>query len=142
VKAGSSTLRRLASLDRPNDRPTVRALPVPADVSESQLVDLAPRPGPARRPHSPTLNDLVAQSFFEEGHRQEAEGVFNESANVRLSSLDRVPRRRWPMVLAFLLVMGGAASGAWWLGFRPPAAWQQSTIWKKVVLSAGDRSRV
>jgi hypothetical protein len=61
-----------------------------------------------------TLNDLVALRFFEDGNRQEAEGVYDETEHVPVGSLDRVPVARWPMVLALLLLTTAAAAGAWW----------------------------
>jgi hypothetical protein len=135
VNAGSSTLRRLSALDQPNDHTTARAIPVvtfEVEVSESQVVQTTAAPAPRRK--RATLSDFVTQTFFAEGNRQEAIGIYSETEHVRLRSLDRVPRRWWPMMLAFFLLVAGAAAGAWWLGFRPPAEWQRSKIWQELHL--------
>ena len=96
-----------------------------ASLVERQLVD-----GILRL----TLNDPATRSFFADGSRQEMDGVFRETSHVRLRSLDRLPRRWWPMMLAFLLLIAATAGGAWWLGFRPPAEWQRSRIWQELHL--------
>jgi hypothetical protein len=114
-------------------RPTARSLPeVTHEVSSSQIVDA--RPANSRRRRASTLNDVVTQQFFAEGSRQEEAGVFTETAVVRIRSLDRVPRRRWPMMLAFFLLLAGAVAAAWWLGLRPPIEWQRSEIWQRLHL--------
>jgi hypothetical protein len=136
---GFATERKLAAI-RVHTNPTVRAMaPIASEVSDSQILDiktaapvrlLVPKP----RRKQPTLSDLVTQSFFEDGKRQEESGVYSETEHVRIRSLDRVPRRWWPAMLAFCVFVGAAAAGAWWLGLRPPAAWQSSPTWAKVHL--------
>jgi hypothetical protein len=108
------------------------------EVSESQILDVAmakPRPivAPVRK-QRPTLSDHVTQSFFAAGSEQEASGVYHETEHVPIRSLDRVPRRWWPMLIAFCLVVGAAAAGAWYVGLRPPAAWQGSRAWQAMHL--------
>jgi hypothetical protein len=131
LKSGSGTRRRIVPLDSVHDRAAARPVPaVTQVVSNSQIINttaLPPRP-PA------TLNDLATLNFFADGNRQEEEGVFTETDHVPLRSLDRVPRRWWPMMLVFLLLSAGAAAGAWRLGFRPPADWQRSRIWQELHL--------
>jgi hypothetical protein len=151
---GSATQRKLASLGV-HDKPTVRAMepitsvlskptvhamePITSVVSDSQILNVATaaprrRTEPARRRRPTTLSDFVAQSFFADGERQEASGVYAETEHVRIRSLDRVPRRWWPGVLAFCLVTAAAAAGGWWLGLRPPAEWQRSRAWQAMHL--------
>jgi hypothetical protein len=134
MSVGPTTLRKLAFLERPHDHTTARALPVVSnEVSESQVIQTIPAT-PPRLGQPTTLSDLATLKFFDEGSRQEAEGVYKETAHIPLSSLDRVPRRRWPMLLVLTLLVTGAAAGAWWLGFRPPARWQQSKVWQQLHL--------
>jgi hypothetical protein len=139
---GFATERKLAALG-PHDKPTVRAMePITSVVTESQILDVATaKPilrvvsAPKRR-KSPTLSDFLAQAFFADGERQEQSGVYAETEPVRIRSLDRVPRRWWPMVLALCLFAAAAGAGAWWLGFRPPARWQSSRAWQALHLPA------
>jgi hypothetical protein len=100
-------------------------------VSDSQVIQVTPADGRPRS--STTLNRLVTR-FFTDGAQQEAEGRYIETPEVRLRSLDRVPRRRWPMLVASLLLIAAAGSGAWWVGLRPPEAWQTSEIWLRLHL--------
>jgi hypothetical protein len=132
------TNRKLAALG-PHDKPTVRAMePITRVVSDSQILDVKTAPVrllvPARRRKAPTLSDFVSERFFADGERQEASGVYVETEHVRIRSLDRVPRRWWPMMLAFCLVTAASALGAWWLGLRPPAEWQRSATWQALHL--------
>jgi hypothetical protein len=136
---GSATQRKLAALG-PHNKPTVRAMePITRVVAESQILDVAPAAPSLRlvakaRRQSATLNDHLALDFFEKGNQQEASGVYIESEHVRVSSLDRVPRRWWPMLLVFCLFTAAAAAGAWWVGLRPPAEWQSSPTWQALHL--------
>jgi hypothetical protein len=137
---GSATQRRLATR-RVHDKSTVRAMePITRVVADSQILETATAAPPLRlvaaahRRQSATLNDHLALDFFEKGNQQEASGVYVESEHVRVSSLDRVPRRWWPMLLVFCLFTAGAAAGAWWLGFRPPADWQRTPTWQALHL--------
>jgi hypothetical protein len=136
---GFATERKLAAVGA-HDKPTVRAMePITSVVSDSQILDVKtaqarPVVVPLRRRKAPTLSDLVTQAFFEDGHRQEASGVYHETEHVRVRSLDRVPRRWWPTMLAFLIVAAGAGAGAWWLGLRPPAEWQHAPAWQALHL--------
>jgi hypothetical protein len=136
---GNATQRKLAARG-PHDRSTVRTLePITDVVSEAHIIEVATvapqhRGTPARRRQSPRLNDLVSQTFFADGQRQEATGIYSETAHVRIRSLDRVPRRWWPMMLVFCLFTTAAGAGAWWLGFRPPAAWQHTRAWQALHL--------
>jgi hypothetical protein len=128
----NDTRRRLGVL-RPRVRPILPASEVTQQVSESQILDVAtarPRIIPLTRRKKPTLGDGVAQEFFVAGDRQEAAGVFNETEHVRVRSLDRVPRRWWPTMLVLLLLVAGGGAGAWWLGYRPPADWHPSRVWR------------
>src|SRR5262245_62039380 len=99
-----SATERKADARGPHDKSTLRRLEPITDVvsqrhiiserhivSQSQIVDTP------RRRQSPTLNDLVSQTFFADGQRQEANGIYSETEHVRIRSLDRVPRRWWPM---------------------------------------------
>jgi hypothetical protein len=113
--------------------------PITKIISDSQILDVATavpvgRVVPALRRKGPTLSDFVSLSFFADGERQEASGVYAETEHVRIRSLDRVPRRWLPMMLAFCLVTAAAAAGAWWLGLRPPAEWQSSRAWQALHL--------
>jgi len=45
-----------------------------------------------------------------------------------------VPRRWWPTLLVFCVLVAGAAAGGWWLGFRPPAEWQSSKVLQQLHL--------
>jgi len=131
MKAGGSTLRKLATLDGVHDRETVRALGViDDDVSYEEGLPPAAASGPRRA----TLSDLVTQTFFAEGNRQEEVGVFTESADVRIHSLDRVPHRRGPALVVFCVLLAAAAGGAWWMGLRPPVEWQRSPLWQTLHL--------
>jgi serine/threonine protein kinase len=69
------------------------------------------------------MDDEVSSSFFAEGHRQEASGLYEELAYDR--HLDRIPRRRWPAFLLLFLLATACAGAAWYTGWRPPAQWQQ-----------------
>jgi hypothetical protein len=137
---GFATERRLAALGV-HDKSTVRALgTISAEVSDSQILDIKTSPArrlvpaPAQRRRPTTLSDFVTQTFFEDGNKQEQSGVYTETEHVPIRSLDRVPRRWWPMMLALFLVVAAAAAGAWWLGFRPPAEWQRSQAWRTMHL--------
>jgi serine/threonine protein kinase len=81
--------------------------------------------------------DDVSESFFDEGRRQEASGLFAETPAPYRGSLTRVPRTRGPalLLLTFLFAAGGAA--AWWTDWRPPPEWQPSSLWQTVVHLAG-----
>lgn len=121
-------------MGRAPDRSTIAR-----EVSDSQILDVATaqprrRAVTPQRRRVPTLGDGVAQSFFAEGHRQEAIGEFQETEHVPIRSLDRVPRRWWPMMLAFCFCLGAAGAGAWRLGLRPPAEWQRSPLWQTLHL--------
>jgi hypothetical protein len=114
--------------------------PITRVVADNQILEVATEPPirlvvPPRRRQSATLkNDHLALDFFEKGNAQEASGVYVESEHVRVSSLDRVPRRWWPMLLVFCVFTAAAAGGAWWLGIRPPADWQRSSTWQALHL--------
>jgi hypothetical protein len=123
---GIATERKLAAVSGPDvhSLSTVRALPTMArEVSDSQILDAktavplrlvkpaAPLPGP-------TLSDLATLKFFEEGQRQETEGVYRETEHIPLRSLDRVPLRLGPALLTMSVALGGAAAAGWWLGLR------------------------
>jgi hypothetical protein len=135
---GSATKRRLETLGA-HDKPTVRAMePITRIVSDSQILDIKTAAPlllvPRRRRASATLSDAVALDFFADGQRQEASGVYAETEHVKLRSLDRVPRRWLPTLIALCLVTAASAAGAWWLGFRPPAEWQSSRAWQALHL--------
>jgi hypothetical protein len=136
--------------------PTVRIpLPVPErtvqlSVAPNATAELPVEPPlPAGAP-SPRLDSLVSARFFQEGEKQEANGwedsplttePFPDEEPPKISSFDRVPRRRGPLlVTTFLLgaalVAGLAAEGAdagaarAWLakeaGPRAVQAWQRA----------------
>jgi len=113
---GNTSERRLAAL-RQQGQPSAT---ITRNVSRSQILDVAPD---RRRPPAPpaTLRDPFTAGFFAEGNRQELEGVFRETEHVRLRSLDRVPRRWWPLVLVWCMVLGAAAAGGWWLALEHAA---------------------
>jgi hypothetical protein len=125
----------------PHDRPTLRAAAkVAGEVSESQILEIVEAPSPqlgasARRRHLPTLDDPVTQTFFAEGDRQEATGLFKETEHIRLRSLDRVPRRWWPMMVTLCLLMAATGAGMWWMGLRPPGRMQRARAWQLLHLS-------
>jgi len=120
----------MAIAQRPHEHTTVRGVPtVAVDVSDSQVIDI--RAASPRRRRSASLNDATTQAFFADGERQEALGVFTETPEIRVHSLDRVPRRWWRLtVLGFAACLVMAAAGAWWLGFRPSIEWQRINIWQ------------
>jgi hypothetical protein len=134
---GIATQRKLAAVG-PHDEPTRRAMLPIRDVSDSQILDVATAKPRAIvtpiRPKRPTLGDLITQSFFAAGAEQEASGVYHETEHVKIRSLDHVPRRWWPTMIALCLVLGAATAGAWYLGFRPPATWQTSRAWQALHL--------
>src|SRR5260221_6890717 len=133
---GNDTRRRLG-VHGPRDRPIRPVSEATQQVSESKILDVSParpRVMPLTRRKEPTLGDGVAREFFVAGDRQEAAGVFNETEHIRVRSLDRVPRSWWPAMLVLLLVLAGGGAGAWWLGYRPPAEWQNSRLWQALRL--------
>src|SRR4029079_717972 len=97
MPAGIDTRRRMGAVKGEHDRTTARRMDVITTVvSTSQIIqtsDEPPPPPPRRRTSASLSGDVVSLDFFEEGHRQEAEGVFKETTHVPISSLDRVPRR-------------------------------------------------
>jgi hypothetical protein len=68
------------------------------------------------------LSDAVSESFFAEGLRQEAEGLWREPSRVAFrGSLDR-PARHWSPVLVFVFVLlGSGGMAAAWASLRSPA---------------------
>jgi serine/threonine-protein kinase len=89
------------------------------DLSEELLrvANLLPRPDPIPLPsqYSPPIASAKASYDQTEDFAQVGPSVSERSA----VPLDDAPRRRWPgIVLAALLVIGGAAGGAWALFLR------------------------
>jgi serine/threonine-protein kinase len=102
-------------------------------VAQSQVVSVAPLV--AGSAIEVEQDDVVSESFFAEGLRQEARGHYVEQIPQHYDGpLDRVPRRRGPMLMLVLLLLGAGAGAAWWAGWRPPAAWQQSAVWRTLRL--------
>lgn len=74
--------------------------------------------------------DGVSESFFADGWRQETSGLYVESPPRYRGSLDRIPRHNRARLLFVFGVFGVVVGVAWWLGWRPPATWQLSSLWR------------
>jgi hypothetical protein len=83
------------------------------------------------------MGDEVSETFFAEGLRQETHGLYVDSPALHRGSLDRVPRNRWPQLLFMGTLLSLGAGIFWWMGWRPPAEWQLSSLWQTVVGLAG-----
>jgi hypothetical protein len=59
------------------------------------------------------LSDAVSDSFFAEGLRQEAQGMWREPSRLAYrGSFDRLPRHFWPTVVFLVVVVGSVVAAA------------------------------
>jgi serine/threonine protein kinase len=107
-------------------------------VSESQVVAATPLANAAHvgaRVMAVQDEDEVSQAFFAEGDNHPS-GGWQAEPEPYVGSLDRVPRRWWPIALALLALLGVGTAVAWRAGWRPPSSWQQSRLWQTLHLPA------
>jgi hypothetical protein len=95
-------------------------------IATEQIVSSAPMPG--AQPAS-TMDD-ISETFFADGHRQEASGVYLETPLQYRGSLDRIPRHGRPGLLFVVALFALGAGVAWWMGWRPPATWNLASLWQ------------
>jgi len=74
------------------------------------------------------LSDAVSESFFAEGLRQEAEGMWREPSRVAYhGSLDRPARHRSPILVFVFVLLGAGGMAAAWASQRSPASEERPT---------------
>jgi hypothetical protein len=109
---------------------------MPGDVTQTiateQIVSSASMPG--AQPAG-ALDD-ISETFFADGHRQEASGEYFETPQYR-GSLNRIPRHGRPRLLFLVALFALGAGVAWWMGWRPPAAWNLASLWQAARELAG-----
>jgi serine/threonine protein kinase len=97
-------------------------------VSMGQIEGSAMMLTPPARPAPPAvpavqpkleMGDEVSESFFDDGRRQEASGVFTEPPPPVRRSLDRVPGYHRGPLLLLVMILGLGAGLGWWTGWRP-----------------------
>ncbi len=83
--------------------------------------DAASQPGLGAQAEA-ELSDAVSESFFAEGLRQEAEGMWREPSRVAYRGSFNRPARHWSPILVFVFVLlGSGGMAAAWASLRSPA---------------------
>lgn len=117
------------------DRAPVRRLVVAPPRERIHMIDppVVVMPAPIL---APRMEDL-AERFFAEGERQEAIGVFEETAAPFRGSFDRVPRTRTHAVLLAAALTSSVGGVAVWAVGAVVGRWDVSSTWQRVVQFVG-----
>jgi hypothetical protein len=118
----------------PAQRPVVPA----QRAAAPQPREPAPRRAPSSfrlspsRPRADKVDSLLMEPFFaayrDDHHRR------GDTMEVEAELMERPPRHGWKLMLFLIAVGIGSVAASLAVGWRPPLAWRQSTVWRELRL--------